>query len=38
MGTLEIKSGRIKSVSNLYGFREVWRWGVENAGLSKIED
>lgn len=38
MGTLEIKSGLTNSVSNLYGFREVWRWGVENAGLSKIED
>jgi len=38
MGTLEIKSSRTKSISNLYGFREVWRWGVENAGLSKIED
>lgn len=37
-GTLTIKSNRESQTSLLYGFQELWQWGIENAGLPKISE
>jgi hypothetical protein len=38
MGTITLKSRIGNSTSSLYGFRELWQWGIDNHGLPPINE